>query len=139
MAERLSYIDNGGPSGVSSMASLAKTVFEPAAFDACVQAIRALDPKASGAFFADLKGDADGKPCITEINAGRFASMTNLHDLAGRHNMTATYVRLAMCEPVRLAEPWDYAEGYYVVRSVDTPPAVFHADQFFKGITDTTR
>ena len=64
--------------------------------------------------------------------------MTNLHDLAGRHNMAATYVRLAMGEAVRIAEPYDYAEGYYVVRSVDTPPAVFHADQLFTGIEDAT-
>lgn len=138
MAERLAYIDSGGPSGVSSLASLASSAFEPAAHDACERAIRALDPKASGAFFADLKGDAEGRPCITEINAGRFASMTNLHDLAGRHNMTATYVRLALGKPVRIGEPYDHAKGCYVVRSVDTSPEVFYEDQFFQGIEDAT-
>jgi hypothetical protein len=138
MAERLTYIDNGGPSGVSSMASLAKAISEPAALETSVRAIRALDPRATGAFFADLKGSDDGTPCITEINAGRFASMTNLHDLAGRHNMMGMYVRLTMGEAVRLDDPYDHAEGYYVVRSVDTPPAVFHAEQFFEGIEDAT-
>lgn len=138
MAERLAYIDNGGPSGVSSMASLAKTAFEPAAIEASARAIRALDPGASGAFFADIKENAQGEPCITEINAGRFASMTNLHDLAGRHNMTATYVRLAMGRPVNIPKPYDYAAGFFILRSVDTPPAVFNAVQFFEGIEDAT-
>ena len=138
MAERLSYIDGGGPSGTSSMASLAKSAFEPSALEACERAIRALDPKASGAFFADLKGSIDGTPCITEINAGRFASMTNLHDLAGKHNMTAAYVRLAMGEAVKIADPYDHAEGCYVVRSIDTTPAVFREDQLFGGMEDAT-
>jgi carbamoyl-phosphate synthase large subunit len=138
MAERLAYIDSGGPSGVSSMASLARTLFDPSAMEACARAILALDPRASGPFFADLKQDADGTPCITEINAGRFASMTNLHDFAGRHNMTATYVRLALGEPVRFDEPYDYAEGFYVARSVDTVPAVFDTGQLHKDIGDAT-
>lgn len=138
MAERLAYIDSGSPSGVSSMASLAKTLFDASAMESCARAIRALDPRASGAFFADIKQSTDGTPCITEINAGRFASMTNLHDLAGRHNMTAAYVRLALGEPVRIDKPYDYAEGFYVVRSVDTAPAVFDADQLYKGIEDAT-
>jgi hypothetical protein len=139
MAERLSYIDSGGPSGTSSMASLAKAAFEPSALEACERAIRALDPKASGAFFADLKESSDGTPCITEINAGRFASMTNLHDLAGRHNMSAAYVQLALGEAVKFAAPYDYADGCYVVRSVDTLPAIFREDHLFEGIEDATR
>ena len=63
-----------------------------------------------------------GVACITEINAGRFASMTNLHDLAGQHNMASLYVRLGMGDRVKLPSPHDFADDYYVVRSVDTPP-----------------
>jgi carbamoylphosphate synthase large subunit len=136
MAERISYIDTGSPSGVSSMAALAKTIFEPRAMKICVKAIRALDPKASGAFFVDMKENEKGIACITEINAGRFASMTNLHDLAGRHNMASLYVRLGMGGRVKLPSPYDFAEDYYVVRSVDTLPAVIHADRLFEGIED---
>ena len=138
MAERLSYIDNGGPSGVSSMASLAKTVFVPEAIVTAERAIWALDPKASGAFFLDMKESEDGRPCITEINAGRFASMTNLHDLPGAHNMSVTYVRLALDEKVKIRNTYDFAEDYYVVRSVDTQPDVIHADQLFEAIEDAT-
>jgi carbamoyl-phosphate synthase large subunit len=138
MAERISYIDTGSPSGVSSMASLAKTVFEPRAVKACAKAIRALDPKASGAFFIDMKENESGTACITEINAGRFASMTNLHDLTGQHNMASIYVRLGMGEYVKLSNPYDFAEDYYIVRSVDTIPAVIQADRLFEGMEDAT-
>ena len=138
MAERLSYIDSGGPSGTSSMASLAKSAFEPSALE-LASALSGPWTRASGAFFADLKESSDGTPCITEINAGRFASMTNLHDLAGRHNMSAAYVQLALGEAVKFAAPYDYADGCYVVRSVDTLPAIFREDHLFEGIEDATR
>jgi len=138
MAERITYIDTGSPSGVSSMASLAKTAFEPAALRTCAKAIRALDPKASGAFFIDMKENARGVACITEINAGRFASMTNLHDLAGLYNMSSLYVRLGLGERVKLPSPYDFADDHYVVRSVDTIPVVFQADRLFEGIEDVS-
>jgi carbamoyl-phosphate synthase large subunit len=136
MAERLTYIDSGSPSGLSSTPALAKTAFEPRVIRVCEKAIRALDVKASGVFFVDIKESDDGKPCITEINAGRFATITNIHDLAGKHNMATMYVRLALDEPVKTREAWDYAEDYYLVRSVDTVPAVIHADKFFEEIED---
>lgn len=136
MAERISYIDTGSPSGVSSMASLAKSVFEPAALETCEKAIRALDPKVSGAFFVDMKENEQGVACVTEINAGRFASMTNLHDLAGQQNMASLYVRLGMGERVKLPSPHDFAEDYYVVRSVDTLPHVVHGYSLFTDLED---
>ncbi|HEY3230587.1 MAG TPA: hypothetical protein VGJ87_15290, partial [Roseiflexaceae bacterium] len=42
MAERITYLDTGSPSGVSSMPALAKTAFEPHVIAACKKAIRAL-------------------------------------------------------------------------------------------------
>ena len=138
--ERLSYFGGGSqPSGVSSIAALAKTVVEPRVVEICTRAIRALGPTVSGAFSVDLKENARGIPCVTEINAGRFITMMNLFDLTGRHNMAATYVRLALGEPVSIAEPYDAVTDYYFVRDVDTTPAVMHADQLFAGIRDARR
>jgi carbamoyl-phosphate synthase large subunit len=134
MAERLIYLVSGSPSGVSSTPALAKTVFEPGVMVVCENAIRALDRKASGVYFIDLKERADGTPCITEINAGRFATITNIHDLPGAYNMASTFVHLAMGDPVAIRSSWDFAEDYYLVRSVDTVPAVMHASEFFAGI-----
>jgi glutathione synthase/RimK-type ligase-like ATP-grasp enzyme len=136
MAERITYIDTGSPSGVSSTPALAKTAFDPHIVEVCAKAIRALDASASGVFFIDIKESDDGKPCITEINAGRFATITNIHDLTGRHNMALIFVRLGLGEQVKIRNKSDFAEDYYLVRSLDTLPAVIHGDELFKGIRD---
>jgi len=134
MAQRITYLDTGSPSGRSSMPALAKTVHDPYVIDVCARAIRAVDKNASGVLFVDLKESEKGDPCITEINAGRFATMTNIHDLAGKHNMALTYVRLALGRKVEIPHAYDYAEGYYLVRSVDTLPAVLGKDELLEDI-----
>lgn len=134
MAERILYIDTGSPSGRSSMPSLAKTVHDSKAIGVASRAIRALDQRASGVFFVDMKERSAGDPCVTEINAGRFATMTNIHDLTGRYNMTVTYVRLALGEDIHIPNAYDFGGGHYLVRSVDMLPAIVPQDQLFKGI-----
>jgi hypothetical protein len=135
--ERLSYFVSGAePSGVSSVSALARTVFEPGVVEVCTAAVRVLDSDATGAFNFDLKEDATGRPCITEINAGRFVSGTNILDLTGKHNMAVTYVRLALGEPVEIREEYDVAEAFYSVRDLDAVPGIFHADELFAGIED---
>lgn len=133
--ERLSYFGGEArPSGVSSIPALAKIVFEPRVVEISAAAIRALDEKISGAFEVDLKEDADGNPRITEINAGRLFSGTNLFDFTGKFNMAVTYIRLALGELVEIGEPYDVEEGYYMVRDLDTLPGIFHANELFEGI-----
>ena len=135
--ERLSYFAGGAqPSGISSVSHLAKTVREPRVVEACTAAIRALDPRASGVFNVDLREDRRGMPCITEINAGRFPSGTNVYDLTGRHNLAATFVRVALGGRVALRDVYEPAEGYYTVRDLDTPTGVFHEDDLFDRIVD---
>jgi hypothetical protein len=135
MSERLAYFGAGNhPSGMSSTPALAKTVFEPRVVDVCTRAIRALDDQASGVFCFDLKEDVEGVACITEINAGRFAMITPIYDLVGKHNMAATFVRLAFGDPVEIREEYDVTPDYYLVRDLDTPPGIFHADELFDAI-----
>jgi biotin carboxylase len=135
--ERLSYFGRGNqPALASSIAALAKTVREPRVVEICAAAIRALDARASGAFTVDLKADAQGTPRITEINAGRLSSGTNLLDLTGKHNMAVTYVRLGLDEPVELREEYDAVEDHYLLRDLDSVPALFHADELFDGIQE---
>ena len=134
MVERLTYMDTGSPSGVSSAAALAKTAFVPRVLDACKRAVRALDAKASGLYFIDIKESAAGEPCITEINAGRFATMTSIHDLVGKRNMASIYVRLGLGEKIRLRTPYDYAAGYYFVRTVDSLPVIVHENELYDGV-----
>ncbi len=135
--QRLSYFGRGNqPTVVSSIASLAKTVREPRVVEVSAAAVRALDRQASGAFTVDLKEDRAGTPCVTEINAGRLSSGTTLLDLAGKHNMALTYVRLGLGEPVEVREEYDAAEGHYLLRDLDVEPVLLHADDLFENVRE---
>jgi carbamoyl-phosphate synthase large subunit len=98
--------------------------------------IRALDPRASGVFGVDLKQDADGVARVTEINAGRFSSTTNLLDLTGKHNMTAVYLRAARGERIDLEDEYDGAEYHYLLRDIDAPPRILKEEEVFEGVID---
>ena len=133
--ERLAYFGGSGrPSGVSSIAAVAKTVDDSRVAAICEQAICAIDPAASGAFSVDLKEDASGVPNISEINVGRFITMMNFFDFVGAFNMSATYVKLALGQPIEIADPYDFADDYYFVRDVDTTPTIVHVDRLFDDI-----
>lgn len=138
--ERLAYFwGDNNPSGTSSIASLAKTCREPALVDLTIRAVRALDPRASGAFSLDFREDADGAPRITEVNVGRLLTGTPIFDHAGKHNMALTFVRLALEEPVEIRDEYDVADRYYMVRDLDTVPGVFAAEDLFTDIEDARR
>ena len=129
MCERLSYLEGGNrPSGMSSTPALAKTVCEESVLRFATEAVRAVDDDASGVFNVDFKENRDGVPCVTEINAGRFAMITNLYDFTGRHNMAGAYVSLAMGEPLDVDEKIDVEEDFYLIRELDTLPDIVHVD-----------
>lgn len=133
--ERLSYFGTGTQPGVvSSVATLAKTVDEPRVAEICAMAVRAVDPRASGVFSIDLRENARGIPCITEINAGRLSSGTNILDLTGKYNLAVMYARLALGESIELRNVHDVAENWYMLRDLDAVPAIHHGDEFFEGI-----
>jgi carbamoylphosphate synthase large subunit len=136
-SERLSYFGGRNtPSGTSSIGGLHKTVNVPRVVETSLAAVRAVDPTASGAFSVDLREDAAGRPCVTEINVGRFLTGTPIFDLTGRHNMSLTYVRLALKERVDIEHVYDVVEDYYMIRDLDALPDVFHADSLNDGVED---
>jgi carbamoyl-phosphate synthase large subunit len=96
--------------------------------------MQSVDPHAHGVFFFDMKENAAGVPCVTEINASRFVMITDFHDLIGRHNMAGTYVRLGCGEPVDITDPYDAPGEYYLVRELDTLPGIFPAEGLFAQI-----
>jgi carbamoylphosphate synthase large subunit len=135
--QRLSYFTGGGsPSGISSVSHLAKTVTEPAVARVCVDAVRALDRRASGTFNLDLRENGEGVPCVTEINAGRFPSGNLIHALTGRRNISTAFMRVALGERVGFCDEYDADEGWYTVRDLDTPMGIFHVDDLFDKIVD---
>jgi hypothetical protein len=130
MCERLSYLDGENrPSGMSSTPAVAKTLRDDAVLDICDEAIKFIAPNASGVFNFDLKQDEHRRARITEINAGRFAMITNIYDFTGRHNMAQLYVRLALGEVPDINEPRDIAPDHYLVRDYDTNPLIASLDE----------
>ena len=135
MLHRLTYnVIGGGPSGVSSTASLARMIYEPRIAKTCVAAVTALDAKATGAYSVDLKENARGKACVTEVNAGRFANGPVVHDLAGPPNTVLTYLRLALGEAVKPIRPRRYTEDCFIMRHLDIAPAVLRASELAHGV-----
>jgi len=125
MCERLSYLDGQNrPSGMSSTPALAKTLCDHRVLDLCDTAIRTIDPKASGVFNLDVKQDANGRAKITEVNAGRFAMITNLYDFTGEYNMVQMYVRLALGQPLQIGRVRDIDPDHYLIREYDSQPLV---------------
>lgn len=138
--ERVAYFQAGGnPSGVSSIGAVHRTVFDPRIAQLAAAAVFAVDRHATGAFSVDLKEDRQGRPCVTEINAGRFLTGSTIFDVTGRHNMTLTYVKLALGEGAGTEVIYDVAEDYYMVRDLDTLPEVFSAEELSQGIETGTR
>ena len=135
--ERLAYFaGESQPSGVSSVASLARSVVEPRVVEVCAAAVRAFDPRTSGLYCIDLKENRAGVPCITDVNVGRFSLTTGLYDLIGKHSTADLYVRVALGRSVDVSEPYDVAPDHYLVRDVDTLPVIVHAEELFAGLTD---
>jgi hypothetical protein len=135
--ERLAYFaGESQPSGVSSVASLARSVVEPRVVEVCAAAVRAFDRRTSGLYCIDLKEDRRGVPCITDVNVGRFSLTTGLYDLIGQHSTADLYLRGALGRPLDVSEPYDVAPDHYLVRDVDTLPVIVHAEELFEGITD---
>jgi carbamoylphosphate synthase large subunit len=135
--EKLSYFGGEAhPSGTSSLSSLAKTIIDPRLVDICCKAIASLSASISGPFSVDLKENASGVPCITEINAGRFFIGMTAFDQVSTRNPAQTLVNLALARPAGLAGACVSVEDYYVVRDLDSLPGVFHADEFFDGIME---
>ena len=135
VAEMLSYFAaSNNPSGVFSLPSLAKTVADAEALEVNDRTLRAIEPRVSGAFILELKAAADGRLCITEINAGRFPSGATALLAVGAHNMIAMFARCAAGQDVPPADGADDdALDYYLVRDIDAVPGVFSAKQLHEA------
>jgi carbamoyl-phosphate synthase large subunit len=118
--ERLEYVfGHLMPSGQSSSPSVARTVHREDVNELASQAVLAVDAQATGVFCVDLKEDEDGRPLVTEINAGRFFTTSNFLAEAGA-NMPYSYVRLALGEAVNGLPRFDAVEpDLYWVRMID--------------------
>lgn len=130
-AERVEYLAGAWlPSGQSSTPRVARLVEEPAVYESALAAVRAVDKEPNGVYSVDLKEDAAGVPCVTEINAGRFFMICPLFE-AGRHSQADLYLRLALGEEASVPEAdrlgGGQHEDLWLVRELDGEPTVLTA------------
>ncbi len=138
MCERLSYVGGlNNLSGMSSSPDFARTCRDDKTMDMILDAIKSLPGIPHGCFNVDLKGNANDKMYITEINIGRFPMIITIHDSTGKINAAETYVRCALGDRPVYKNPFDYDEGYLLIRELDTEPLVVHESKL-KEISSTS-
>jgi hypothetical protein len=126
--ERLSYLMKGvSLSAMGSTPNVSRTVQEKTPIDVALRAVtsvyREFGEQPHGYYQLDLKGDAQGRDCVTEINIGRFPMTSPQFDRVGRYNMFQLYLELILDRGFAFPENYyDLAETVYICRATDMEP-----------------
>ncbi len=98
----------------------------------------AISSKPDGAFSIDIKEDKDGRPCVTEVDSGKFHTTMPLWGyVALKHlrmpwysNLADLYVRLGLGEdePSDIARSDLFPAGYYMIRNIDSGVLLWKED-----------
>jgi biotin carboxylase len=137
--ERLEYpFKHISPSGITGTPSVSRIIHHPRLNEVGQKAVMAIDPKPNGAYSVDVKESSDGRPCITEVDSGKFHSTMPLWGyIAVKHlglpeyaNLADLYVRLGMGEDVRDMPPKTdlLPDGYYLLRDMDVGAYLWRED-----------
>ena len=124
--ERDAYvIPHVSPSGITGAPAICHTVHRADINELGPRAVRAVDSDYTGPAFVDFKGDAAGKPQITEINVGRFGTTHHFYSVAGA-NFPMLVLALGLGRPL---PDWVLSEnvldqGLYWIRTLDAGPAL---------------
>lgn len=118
------------PSGVTGVTGIGETFADPAVDQAAEEAIYAIDPSPHGIFSVDMTLDDTGRPCLTEINIGRFFTTIHFFTAAGL-NMPAVYRDIALGAtaglPSRMLNP--LPDGLLWVRAMDSLPRLASVEE----------
>lgn len=126
--ERVEYLyGHLTPHGQTSTPAVARTVDLPEVDELACAAVRALDPGPMGVYCVDVKESADGKPMVTEVNAGRFFTTSNFFAAAGL-NMPDMLVRAALGERLERLAGSPLPADLYWIRMVDMGYVLVEAD-----------
>lgn len=132
-----SLFGNLFPSGQSSSPAVARTVCNALVNKVATEAVTALalngnKEEITGVFCVDMKERADGIPCVTEINAGRFFTTSNFFSIMGV-NMPAYYIAHAVgkidLENYDLPKYDILPPDYYWIRDMDNLPLLVHGSE----------
>jgi len=123
--ERLEYIiPHVSPSGITGAPAVTRTIARQDVQEIGEAAVRALMPQAHGAFFTDMTENAEGKPCVTEVNPGRYGTTVHFYTEAGL-NFPYLLVQAAFGE-LPEGRTWinPIAPDVYWIRTIDCGPVL---------------
>ena len=128
--ERLEYIYSYlAPSGITGTPAIQKTVYYDAVNRTATEAVLSIDEEFNGIASVDLKENAKGTPCVTEINPGRMFTTSYFFSYASKilrndycANIPYLYTRLAFDEKIPDTPKYNVlpAEVYWI-RHMDAP------------------
>ena len=128
--ERLEYIyPHLAPSGVTGTPAVQKTIHDETVNRIATDAVLAIDQNFNGIACVDLKGNKDGVPCVTEINAARMFTTSFFFSYASKvfrkdhyANIPYLYVKLAFKETIPEIPKYNILpENVYWIRHIDAP------------------
>ena len=129
--ERLEWhLANRSPAGITGITGVGRTITRTDVDEVGRMAVLAIDPTPDGIFGVDMKENADGVPCVTEINIGRFFTTIEFFAQAGL-NFPDLYVRAATGEHV--APQQSLPEGLLWIRSMDAKPLLVHESEIARA------
>lgn len=136
--ERLEYIyPHLAPSGITGTPAVQRTIHDEEVNKVAVEAVLAIDPNFNGIACVDLKENNEGKPYVTEINAGRMFTTSFFFSYASkilygdyRGNFPYIYLRLAYGERIPNLPKFNVLpEGLYWIRHIDAPATLIKDDK----------
>jgi carbamoylphosphate synthase large subunit len=128
--ERLEYIYAYlAPSGITGTPAVQRTVKDDKVNKIGTDAVLSIDPKFSGIASVDLKENAAGLPCVTEINPGRMFTTSYFFSYASKTlrkdyyaNIPYLYTKLAYKEAIPEMPKYNILpSGVYWIRHMDAP------------------
>ena len=128
--ERLEYIYAYlAPSGITGTPAVQRTVHDEAVNKTGTDAVLSIDSKFSGIASVDLKENAAGVPCVTEINPGRMFTTSYFFSFASKvirkdfcANIPYLYTKLAYKETVPEMPKYNVLPAdVYWIRHMDAP------------------
>ena len=128
--ERLEYIyPYLAPSGIMGTPAVQRTVHDETVNKIATEAVLAIDSSFNGIASVDLKENAEGVPCVTEINPGRMFTTSYFFSYASKvlrkdycANIPYLYTKLAFGEKVPEMPEYNVLPAdVYWIRHMDAP------------------
>lgn len=115
--------------GDRGSALISETVWDPEVDEIAKDACLAIDEKPHGLWGVDMTRDAEGRPCLTEINIGRFFTTAPEFFAEAGYNIANLYVQIALGMGEVRIQPYinPLPPGLRWIRSMDREPVLVGA------------